>query len=131
MTKTQTLWSVQFRYEEGFEIDLGPPTTAILVDEAEPTHWESGADFSPVSKSVSSFEMESDGETVVSGEAHVELAVIQLSPVLREVFRRGQDRFGDHILQESGGDEDGASFFEHVRDGHLFFLMVQQLAGCT
>ena len=98
-------------FEEGFERDLGPPTTAILVDEAEPTQWESGADFSPVSRSVSSLEMESDGESVVSGEAHVELALIQLSPVLREVFRRGQDRFGDHSLQESGGDEDGASFF--------------------
>ena len=82
-------------FEEGFERDLGPPTTAILVDEAEPTQWESGADFSPVSRSVSSL----DGASVVSGEAHVELAVIQLSPVLREVFRRGQDRFGDHFLQ--------------------------------
>ena len=26
----------------------------------------------------------------------------------------GQDRFGDHVLQESGGDEDGASFFERT-----------------
>ena len=41
-------------FEESFERDLGPPTAATLVDEVEPTHRASGADFSPVSR-VSSF----------------------------------------------------------------------------